>query len=321
VLYRVCGLKISSDTPLPELPLVEKDQPGSVDLCLRMLDSSGQAPPTAGQWVTSEALDNGQPWLSCARTDGGYLVRVNELADFLIDAAGRQVSCFAGARTSVQTLRHLFIDQVLPLVLNLRGQDALHATSILTGAGLCAFVGPSGVGKSTLAAAFQLEGYAVLSDDCLAVHEESAGFVATPAYPGVRLWQDTATALGRHDSLAAPVADYTPKRRVTISGESNEVFERAWPLVRIYALLRPTDGQEDSTPVPSIEPLPRNTAFLELVASLFRLDPTDREMLARQFRFIERILALVAVRRLLLPNALSALPAVRAAIAADLETG
>jgi len=58
-----------------------------------------------------------------------------------------------------------------------------------------------------------------------------------------------------------------------------------------------------------------------LVASLFRLDPTDREMLARQFRFIERILALVAVRRLLLPNALSALPAVRAAIAADLETG
>jgi hypothetical protein len=243
------------------------------------------------------------------------------MADFAIDAAGREVACFAGAQTSAQTLRHLFIDQVLPLVLNLRGQDALHATSILTQAGLCAFVGPSGVGKSTLAAAFQLEGYPVLSDDCLVVHEEGAGFVATPAYPGVRLWQDTATALGHQDSLAAPVADYTPKRRMTMAGQTNEVFDRAWPIVRIYALQRPTDGQEGSTPVPLIEPLPRGTAFLELVASLFRLDPTDRDMLARQFRFVERMLSLVAVRRLLLPNALSALSAVRQAIAADLEAG
>jgi len=318
VRYRVCGLTVSSDTPLPELPAAEEPQDGRFDLRLRIRD--GSELPQLQRWVTSDALDNGQPWLSCAVTDAGYLVRVHDLADFFIDAAGREVRCQPGPQVSAQTLRHLFIDQVLPLVLNLRGQDALHATSALTAAGVCAFVAPSGTGKSTLAAAFQLAGYHVLSDDCLVVREEGEQIVATPAYPGVRLWEDTVDAFSHADSQALPVADYTLKRRMTVSGQANEVFAHARPLVRIYSLVRPIDAQAgEALAAPSIEALPRGTAFLELVASLFRLDPTDREMLTRQFRFVDRILSLVTVRRLILPNALSALPAVRDAIVADLE--
>lgn len=318
--YRVCGLIVSSDTPLPELPSAEEQRDGQTDLRLRIRDLSSAEFPRLRRWVTSDALDNGQPWLSCAQTDSGYLVRVHEFADFFIDPVGREVICSPESRTSAQTLRHLFINQVLPLVLNLRGQDALHATSVLTAAGLCAFVGPSGTGKSTLAAAFQLAGYPVLSDDCLVVREESERIVATPAYPGVRLWEDTVAALRHEDSLALPVADYTPKLRMTVSGQVNEFFGHARPLVRIYALVRSTDGELGETlTAPSIEPLSRGTAFLELVASLFRLDPSDREMLTRQFRFVERMLSLVTIRRLILPNALSALPAVRDAILADLE--
>ena len=318
--YRVCGLTVSSDTPLPELPSAEERQDGQTDLRLRIRDSSSTELPQLRRWVTSDTLDNGQPWLSCAQTDGGYLVRIHEFADFFIDAAGREVICSPDSQTSAQTLRHLFIDQVLPLVLNLRGQDALHATSVLTSAGLCAFVGPSGAGKSTLAAAFQLAGYPVLSDDCLVVREENEQIVATPAYPGVRLWEDTIEALRHEDSLALPVADYTSKRRMTVSGQANESFAHAWPLLRIYALVRSSDGEWSETlTAPAIEPLSRGTAFLELVASLFRLDQTDREMLTRQFRLVERILSVVTIRRLLLPNALSALPAVRDAVLADLQ--
>jgi hypothetical protein len=250
----------------------------------------------------------------------GYLVRIHEMADFFIDPDGREVSCSPDPRISAETLRHLFIDQVFPRLLNLRGQDALHATSVLTPAGLCAFVGPSGTGKSTLAAAFQLAGYPVLSDDCLVVREEGEQIVATPAYPGVRLWEDTIEALRHEDSLALPVADYTVKRRVTVSGQANEVFAHAYPLVRIYAPVRSSDRESSEIlTVPSIEPLSRGAAFLELVSSLFRLDLTDREMLTRQFHFVGRLLSLVTIRRLRIPNALSALPAVRDAILADLE--
>ncbi len=318
--YQICGLTVISDIPLPELPSAKGPQSGQTDLQLRIRDLPPAELPRILDWVTSESLDNGQPWLSCARTDGGYLVRVHDRADFFVDAAGREITCYPDSRTTAQTLRHLFIDQVIPLVLNLRGQDALHATSALTARGVCAFVGPSGTGKSTLAAAFQLAGYPVLSDDCLIVREENEQIVATPAYPGVRLWEDTLDAIRRDDSLAIPVADYTAKLRVTVSGDASEVFARPHPLVRIYSLVRPCGGESgEAVSAPSIEPLSRGTAFLELVASLFRIDVTDRAMLARQFRFVERILALVTTRRLRLPNALSALPAVRDAILADLE--
>ena len=319
--YRVFGLTVSSDILLPELLSAEGEQDGQIDVRLRIQDSSSADFPSPRRWVYADTLDDGRPWLSCAQTDVGYLARIHEMADFFIDAAGREVICSPDSRTSTRTLRHLFIDQVLPLVLNLRGQDALHATSVLTAAGLCAFIGASGTGKSTLAAALQLAGYPVLSDDCLVVREEDEQIVATPAYPGMRLWEDTIEALRHEGSLALPVADYTSKRRVVVYGQAEEIFAHPWPLVRIYAPVRSTDGEPSETlTAPSIEPLSHGTAFVELVSALFRLDLTDREMLTRQFRFVGRLLSLVTIRRLRVPNTLSALPAVRDAILADLES-
>ena len=317
--YRVCGLTVSSDTPLPELPSAEEKQDGQTDLRLRIRDLSSAELPRVGRWVTLDTLDNGQPWLSCARTDSGYLFRVPELADFFIDAVGREIICSAESETSPETLRHLFLDQVLPLVFNLRGRDALHATSVLTAQGRAHSWVLRARESRLWRRLFQLAGYPVLSDDCLVVKEESEQIIATPGYPGC--------ASGRHarsvpspGGVVLPVADYTSKRRITMSGQANEFFAQAQPLIRIYALVRSTGGESDEAlTAPSIEPMSRGIAFLALVASLFRLDLTDREMLTRQFRFVERILSLVTTRRLLLPNALSALPAVRDAILADLE--
>ena len=57
----------------------------------------------------------------------------------------------------------------LPVVLNLRGQEAIHATAILVNGTGVAFLGPTGSGKSTLAASFMLAGYRALGDDCMAL--------------------------------------------------------------------------------------------------------------------------------------------------------
>lgn len=317
--YRVCGLTVSSNTPLPELPSAQGERDAEARVRLLVRDSSLSELPRPRRWIFSDTLDDGRPWLTSAQTDSGYLVRIHELADFLIDPEGREIICYPDPHTSAQTLRHLFIDQVLPLVLNLRGQDALHATSVLTPAGLCAFTGPSGTGKSTLAAAFQLAGYPVLSDDCLVVREDRERILGTPAYPGVRLWEDTIEALGHKNGSALPVADYTSKRHLTPSAQTDELFTRPWRLIRIYSLSRLTEETKGPVTAPSIEPLSSGTAFVELVSALFRLDLTDRAMLIRQFRLLERILSLVTVRRLLIPNTLSALPAVRDAVLADLE--
>jgi len=321
VRYRVCGLTIGSDTLLPELPSQEEEQGAPADVRVQLRGSSTK-PLQPLRWVMSDGLEDGRPWLSCAKTEGGYLLRVHELADFFVDTAGQEVVCFPESRTSLQTLRHLFLDQVLPLVLNLRGQDALHATAVLTSRGVCAFVGPSGAGKSTLAATFQLAGYPVLSDDCLVVRQEGEQIIATPAYPGVRLWEDTLEALRHEAGLAIPVADYTSKLRLTVGGQAGKFFDDPRPLVRIYELTRMAEpnGRENVS-APSVETLSRGAAFIKLTLSTFRLDLTDREMLVRQFHFLERVVSLVPVRRLHVPNALSCLPAVRDAILADVEAG
>jgi hypothetical protein len=91
-------------------------------------------------------------------------------------------------------------------------------------------------------------------------------------------------------------------------------------LARIYFLVR---GDEAATrasgTLPKIERLSPRDAFVELVNYSIRLDSTDQEMLLREFRFTERLATSVPIRRLLMPDDLHSLEAVRKAIAADLE--
>ena len=68
-----------------------------------------------------------------------------------------------------------------------------------------------------------------------------------------------------------------------------------------------------------IEPIEPREAFIELLSSSFLLDFTDPEMLTRHFQLMEKVAATVPVRRLKVPNDLSALAAVREKVLADLN--
>jgi hypothetical protein len=60
---------------------------------------------------------------------------------------------------------------------------------------------------------------------------------------------------------------------------------------------------------------------MHLLPCLFRLDIQDRAMLTRQFLFLDRLVAQVPVRQLVVPPDFSSLPLVREAVLADLRTG
>jgi len=318
--YRVCGLTLISDTPLPELPLaIESELRMEPDVRVRLGERrEGRTSPS--RWFMSLTLPTGEPWLSCAKEAGGYRLRFSELADFLVDFEGREIVCEAGPETPPATLRHLLLDQVLPLVLNLHGRQALHATAVLTPHGVCAFTGPAGAGKSTLAASFLLAGYPVLSDDCLVLEEDRQTILATPAYPGLRLWDDTLEALGEDLRLSIPVAHYTSKQRVFARDHPGDFPMDPRPVARIYCLERRTEMEgTDGSHNPIIEDLSHRNGFMELITSTFRLDVTDRTMLVRQFYFLERVVSQVPIRRLRVPNTFSSLPAVRETVLVDLN--
>lgn len=315
--YRAYGLSIRSDTAFPELTPVPSPAE-TPDIQVRLRAIGGCEEPT--HWFNSSKLDDGRAWLSCARIGGGYLLRYAGLADFVVDGCGREIACSRIERgTSSFTIRHLLLDQTLPLVLNLRGREAIHATAVVTPHGACAFVGPAGAGKSTLAASFLFAGYPVLGDDCL-VLEETDQILATPAYPGLRLWKDAFEALAARSVLPIPVADYTDKARLLGPQLFSEFPSKPHPLARIYLVERADSSEKDLT-AGRVEETSAREAFVALVSSAFPLDITDRSMLARQFRFFERLLAKVPVRRLRVPNGFDGLPLVREATLSDLGSG
>jgi hypothetical protein len=316
--YHAYGLAIISDVEIPELPPLQDLRDSARDRVNLHILGPYRSIDEPAQWLNASAYADGTPWLSTAKIDGGYLLRFPQLADFVIDATGHEITCVGAAdEVSTVTLRHLAIDHVMPRVLNRLGIESLHATAVVTTVGACAFIGDAGTGKSTLAASFHLNGMHAFCDDCMVVREAGGKIMATPAYPGVRLWDDSFKALMADAEPGMPVAQYTSKTRLL--GDGTTFHTETLPLARIYFLERPEQGDEPGI-LPAIRSITAAEAFPMIVAASFPLDLTDAAMLSRHFHFIVRIAATVPLRRLTIPSDFSALEAVRAAVIADLET-
>lgn len=313
--YRVCGLQIGSTVAFPELQALPDS---AVDFPSDMEFDLGGESLASGPTDAIMTLDqpDGSPWLSCTRTDSGYRFHFDGLADFMVDREGRKVRCVAPPDTPPETIRHLFLDQVIPPLLNLRGSEALHASAVRIGDGACAFIGMSGQGKSTLAAAFHAIGHAILCDDCLLLSSDSDRISAVPAYPGLRLWDDSRGFLFGDAQDTMPVSHYNNKRRIAAPASDAE-YGGLLPLRGVYSLL--LDQEEGPLTTTLIQPLSVRDAFMELVSYAFRLDLGDQAMILRQMQFLERVAGKVPVKRLRLPRMLAALPQARELIVSDLH--
>jgi hypothetical protein len=314
--HKAYGLAIISDVELPELPRLERAQASS-DAGLEVRLRAAHPLPKAVEWRRSAEAD-GVEWFKYARIGGGYILRYPGTADFFVDTYGRLIERAAAAPgVSIEGLRHLLLDQVMPRVLNLRGLEALHATAIAVGGRVCAFVGTTGSGKSTLAASFQRDGYASVCDDCLVLREAAGAIVATPGYPGVRLWKDSLQALALFNETAVPMPGYSSKFRL-LGGDAERFCDREYPLVRIYILSRDESG---SLVEPRIKAMSPAQAFPAVVKASFPLDFADRAMLERHFRTLTHLANSVAVRSLEFPSGLAALSRVKEIVLRDVGQG
>jgi len=314
-LYRLYGLVVDSNDPLPGVPSALD---AKVDLRVQFL-SSQKAQPSPCRWFMQWRFPGGELWLSFAKMDGGYLMRFEELGDFFIHEGGGEIVCMPRPGISSITITHLLLNQVIPLVINLRGREALHASAVITPHGIIAFSGPAGSGKSTIAGSFFAAGYSLISDDCLALIEKDGDICGMAAYPGLRLWGDTFKWLFGNSRPSKPVAQYTDKQQVHIMTKEQAIPAKFQPLKRLYTIADPSeiDGKKNI----AIEPLSLRESFIALVRCTFRLDITDANMLRRQFHFFERFVSDVPIRRLIFPRDFRLLPFLREAILNDLEHG
>jgi hypothetical protein len=286
--------------PLPELPVCD----ASADVVLRV--GGGREPAGAGREVHRWELPDGSLWLTISRTAGGYLLWFAEMATFFVSEDGARVRCWPCAWTPEDTLRHLFLDQVMPLVMARRGRTVLHASVVALDCAAVAFAGVSGMGKSTLAGAMVKRGGASLvSDDCLVLEENGGGFETVPSYPGLRLWPDVVAAVSGAENGVSRVCHYSRKARVELGFSGARL-----PLRRIYLLERGEDGVSAAR-VAGLD------AMMAVVKSSYVLDPEDREELGRQFASAGRIAGMGLCSRLSYPRELERLGEVCAAVSRD----
>ena len=316
--YRVYGHILSCNAPLNELEqTLSPDSTENTDLQI-LFSSPDERIPLALSWYLTISLADGTPWLRCARVSPGYLLHFPNLANFVFDTSSDSIRCVPQQQTPAHTLHHLLLDQVLPLVLNYKGREVLHGAAVITPYGACAFVGQTGAGKSTLAASFLSAGYSVLTDDCVVLDAHGGNIVAIPAYPGLRLWDDTIAALFGTTGACAPVSHYTAKQRFTAALSTVPFCSSAVPLVGIYVLDTSDAGHAPRVFSPVVSLLAEREAFMALLSLAFKLDIQDHSMLTREFGFLHRLVTQVPIRRLTVPDSFAALPAVHAAVLHDL---
>ncbi len=301
-------------SPLP-LGMVEVE--GGEPDCELVFPPSRLSAPTCRDWFHHFADRDGKPWLSLGKHGCRYLFRFHNLVDFWVSADGGEILGYPTLDVPSDTIRHLFLDQVMPRMLSLRGRLVLHASAVLAPKGAVAFLGDSGRGKSTLAASFCQQGFPGLTDDCLLLQEAGGAHFALPSYAGLRLWPDTIEALFGSQVSYPLVAHYTDKRRLSSDREPLCFATGRVPLNRLYMLAPPDD--QTGTSGGAIHALSSREAVMALVNSTYRLDITDRERLEREFHELSRLAMAVGLWRLVIPKDFSLLPTVHQIILQHLE--
>ena len=184
-VYELYGLRVCSELALPAP--VSEDPLLPCDIEFRWGGTKpfpDCIPP--GEVLAKRVFDNGRGY-TLTDTGTGYTLRFHQRGEFRIDRDLRSVCVhlFPDADPDVAAL--LFTGNVLASILTLSGECVLHASAVKIGDEALAFVGGSGMGKSTLAALFCAQGSRFITDDLLRLQPNGRGFGCFPGTGEIRL--------------------------------------------------------------------------------------------------------------------------------------
>ncbi len=263
--------------------------------------------PVAIEPFHTWTFPDGTLWTAFYRTNDGYLLRFPDLADFQVSAGALHVTAFPVPEVSDATVQHLYLNQVLPLVLSKQGKLIFHASAVEVAGGAVAFAAESGRGKSTLAASFAVSGFRFLTDDGLVVEPTADGHRILPSHPSIRLWEDSEAALIAPGVRTAPALPFTPKSRF-LAGDEICFCDQPRPLRRVYFL------GNDKVATPEFQRLSAAEALVEWVKHSFLLDVEEKPRLASHFDQVAKLANQPIHYRLDYPRRFEDLVWVRAAI-------
>ncbi|QDB80206.1 hypothetical protein FE251_13065 [Georgenia wutianyii] len=165
---RLYGLTVAADFPLHQ----HRPAPAGARVDLTVLDGEpldGNHGTPAGQVLLDFGQEPDRWYTAVRRPDASVLLRVHGVCDFVLgpDLADVTVHLVRGTDPGMRAI--MTTGTLLALQLYLRGNAVLHASAVERDGTAVAFLGHSGMGKSTLAALMCADGARVVSDDVVPV--------------------------------------------------------------------------------------------------------------------------------------------------------
>lgn len=192
----------------------------------------------------------------------------------------------------------------LAILLEQRGCAVLHGSCVAIGGSATAFLGASGVGKSTLAATLRDRGHPLISDGMTVIDVSEPFPRALPGPPHLKLWPDAIGSLKNSAVDTRPVVLHQEKRWYEAS---RGLCALPLPLQQIY-LLEAGVGIESERIGPA-------AGLMGLVKNYFLADYADAQSGAFILRRCASVAGRVRVSTLRRGIELADLPAVLARIA------
>ncbi len=290
--YRLCGLKVAADLPLPELPRWEGPADGAPDLAFRI----GAVP---------EKLDGAthRDVLFETRGTDAYLMTLPGVGRALA-AGGTRITIDPEDGADAVAVRALLMGPAQAVLWYQRGLLPLHASSIAVDGAAVAIAGASATGKSTLAALLAQRGLPLLSDDITVVDTaRREAPLVLPGYAGLRLWRDSLDRLG----IAAPdLPRALPGVQKFVLGRGDALAAEALPLSCVIILARQQNGKLEArhpSGMHAVNALHDTIHVRRVAAALGR----DRDI----FEALTGMCAAgIAVKRLIVPSDLAQIEAI-----------
>ncbi len=283
--YLAYGLGIQSRLPLPEFVPAEAGCDVVIDF-----DAAAITPSEVGD----------TPWYVRV-TPAEAVIADKDLGVFVI-RGGRHVTVIPARGADEGAVRLYLVGTVMAILLYQRGRLPLHASAIEIAGEAVGFLGVSGAGKSSMAAALQARGHRLVADDVTGVQVEGRSALTFPAFPQLKLMPDAAASVGCDPAHLFFLNVTEEKRGYRPTG----VFSGApLPIRQLYVLvddpaigidrLRPHDAVVEfvrhSYPTRMLQP--GGPAHFLQCAQLTRTIPTYRLRRPRALSLLRDVAALV----------------------------
>ena len=243
-------------------------------------------------YVASYSDECGNPVLRVFRLREGEYYRFcyADRTEFVINQAATEIWSVWLEPLTLEDATTYLLGPIMGFVMRLRGVVCLHASAVAIGSDAIALVGPAGSGKSTTAAAFAERGFSILAEDVVTMDDRGDHFLIRPAYPCIRLWPAAVKALYGTESHLPKLTPNWDKCYLDLS----EQFQReSLPLAAIYLLRE----RSDVSHAPFVQLVDRAEGMMSLVANTYATNLMDKQMRAREFELLTRLLKKVSLRR------------------------